>query len=82
MDDLNGAQSFSQTQEAVHALQKSIPDTLKRLRVGIICGSGLGGLADAVSDPRLEVPYSDIPYFPKSTGIHLNCGLSSGKTDY
>ena len=82
MDDLNGAQLSSQAQEAVHVLQHRIPHSLKGLRVGIICGSGLGGLAGAVSDPRLEVLYSDIPYFPKSTGISLDCRLPPRKTDY
>lgn len=78
MNDLNGAQLSSQAQEAVQILRHSIPDTLKQLRVGIICGSGLGGLADAVSDPRVEVPYSDIPFFPKSTGIDLDRQVSLG----
>jgi purine nucleoside phosphorylase len=35
--------------------------------VGIICGSGLGGLADAIADAR-AVDYKDIPGFPVSTG--------------
>lgn len=34
--------------------------------VGIILGSGLGGLIDAVSIDT-EIPYSDIPNFPEST---------------
>lgn len=33
---------------------------------GIICGSGLGGLCDAVENP-IYVNYSDIPNFPVST---------------
>lgn len=79
MDDLNDAKSSSRAQEAVHVLQNSIPDPLKRPRVGVICGSGLAGLADAVSDPLLEVPYSDIPHFPKSTGIHLDSQFLPGR---
>ncbi|MFZ0394917.1 MAG: purine-nucleoside phosphorylase [Terracidiphilus sp.] len=35
-------------------------------RLGIVLGSGLGAVADAVADPVL-VPYSDIPNFPQST---------------
>ena len=33
--------------------------------VGIVLGSGLGGLADAVSD-AIRVPYADLPGFPAS----------------
>ncbi len=35
-------------------------------RLGIVLGSGLGALADAVDSP-LIVPYGDIPHFPRST---------------
>lgn len=37
-------------------------------RVLIICGSGLGGIADVLApEPRLEVPYGEIPGFKTST---------------
>ena len=39
--------------------------TQLRPTVGLILGSGLGALADAVED-RVEVPYSEIPHFPRS----------------
>lgn len=35
-------------------------------RLGIILGSGLGGLADEITD-ALYIPYADVPYFPMST---------------
>jgi purine-nucleoside phosphorylase len=35
-------------------------------RIGIVLGSGLGAVADAVA-ASVMVPYSEIPYFPKST---------------
>ncbi len=35
-------------------------------RVGIVLGSGLGAVADAVSDPAV-VPYPEIPHFPLPT---------------
>jgi purine-nucleoside phosphorylase len=35
-------------------------------RVGIVLGSGLGAVADAVDDPVI-VPYAEIPHFPQST---------------
>jgi len=37
-----------------------------RPRIGIICGSGLGGLADLATKPDV-FPYEDIPGFPRST---------------
>lgn len=41
-------------------------------RVGIVLGSGLGGLADAIGD-AVAIPYSDIPSFPLST-VHGHSG--------
>lgn len=41
--------------------------TKHRPRVGIICGSGLGGLADLLMD-QVVFEYSKIPNFLKSTG--------------
>ncbi len=40
--------------------------TKTRPRVGIILGSGLGGLT-AILDKETEIPYKDIPHFPVST---------------
>ena len=34
--------------------------------VGIILGSGLGGLVDVIED-KTVIPYADIPHFPRST---------------
>ncbi len=40
--------------------------TKNRPRVGVILGSGLGAFADEI--PRAdEIPYADIPHFPRST---------------
>lgn len=36
-------------------------------RIGIVCGSGLGGLADLIMD-SFTIDYSQIPDFPVSTG--------------
>ena len=35
-------------------------------RIGIICGTGMGGLAEKVQQ-RTVIPYDDIPHFPIST---------------
>ncbi|KAI8504677.1 hypothetical protein Bbelb_177950 [Branchiostoma belcheri] len=40
--------------------------TNHRPKVAVICGSGLGGLADAVQNQDV-IDYNDIPNFPKST---------------
>jgi len=37
-------------------------------RVGVVLGSGLGGLADELVD-RVEVPYGEIPGWPASTAV-------------
>lgn len=43
-----------------------------RPKVGIVCGSGLGGLADMLKD-QVAFNYKDIPHFPQSTGkSHYN----------
>lgn len=41
-----------------------------RPKIGIVCGSGLGGLGDRLVDTKI-FPYADVPNFPKSTGIQL-----------
>lgn len=40
--------------------------------VGIVCGSGLGGLAEMIKDPEI-FKYANIPNFPKST-VHGHAG--------
>jgi purine-nucleoside phosphorylase len=37
-------------------------------RVGVVLGSGLGGLADELDDP-VELPYGEIPGWPVSTAV-------------
>ena len=50
--------------------------------VGIVLGSGLGKLADKISD-AVTIPYRDIPGFPVSTAIghkgNFICGTLGGK---
>lgn len=38
-----------------------------KCQLGIICGTGLGGLADLMEN-TVSVDYADIPNFPVSTG--------------
>lgn len=63
---------FSKAQEAANFLRERLDTRLQKPKVAIVCGSGLGGLADAVHEqPRVEIEYSSIPYFPQSTGMCL-----------
>jgi purine-nucleoside phosphorylase len=70
---------FEQIQEAKKVIQSKWTGTTK---VGIILGTGLGGLADEIADP-VKIPYQDIPYFPHSTveshAGRLVCGNLGGK---
>jgi purine-nucleoside phosphorylase len=50
-------------------------------RVGVVLGTGLGGLAREIAEPT-AIPYESIPHFPRSTAIshagQLVCGTLSG----
>ncbi|MSQ95735.1 MAG: purine-nucleoside phosphorylase [Gemmataceae bacterium] len=71
---------FDQIAEAKAVLQSRWSGQPK---VGIILGTGLGGLAEEVED-AVKIPYRDIPYFPVSTveshAGRLVCGNLAGKT--
>ncbi|CAL4115314.1 unnamed protein product [Meganyctiphanes norvegica] len=47
--------------------------TKHRPKIGIICGSGLGGLADQLTETDI-FPYQDIPNFPVSTVTKFHAG--------
>lgn len=55
---------FEQANEAASFLHSRI-GALKA-RIGIVLGSGLGAVAEAVASP-VFVPYEEIPHFPRST---------------
>ena len=59
---------FEQVFEAAVYLRSRLgaPATTLIPRLGIVLGSGLGAVADAVAEP-VVIPYADIPYFPQST---------------
>ena len=59
---------YSYNYEEVEQICKYLLQKTKhRPTVGIICGSGLGGLADLLQDKNV-IPYESIPNFPVSTG--------------
>jgi purine-nucleoside phosphorylase len=55
---------YDQVTEAAEFLRGKLGSLAPR--VGIVLGSGLGAVADAVAEP-VVVPYGEIPHFPQST---------------
>jgi purine-nucleoside phosphorylase len=70
MDDLYT--QIGQARSAITAHGGPLP------RVGLILGSGLGGLADELTD-AVVVPYADIPGFPRSTVMGHRGELAIGR---
>ena len=71
--------TYTHYQEAVEAIRHH---TNLQPEIGLVLGSGLGGLADMLEE-RVSIPYSEIPHFPASTvhGHHgeLVIGKLAGK---
>jgi purine-nucleoside phosphorylase len=71
---------FDQIQQAASAIQAKWGG---KPRVGIILGTGLGGLAEEI-DAQAKIPYGDIPNFSVSSAPthagRLVCGTLSGQT--
>jgi purine-nucleoside phosphorylase len=55
---------FDQVVEAAQFLREKLSGLTPRL--GLVLGSGLGAVADTVTNP-VFVPYTEIPHFPQST---------------
>ncbi|KAJ3062896.1 hypothetical protein HDU98_001272 [Podochytrium sp. JEL0797] len=53
--------------DASNWMKERLPAGMETVEVGIICGSGLGGLAETLEAPRVEFNYKDIPNFAMST---------------
>ncbi|MDR0648826.1 MAG: purine-nucleoside phosphorylase [Synergistaceae bacterium] len=60
-----GMLNAEKTAETLAAINRR---TTLRPRVGIILGSGLGGVAEAVEN-SVAIPYEEIPYWPRTTAI-------------
>lgn len=52
----------------VEYIRSQLPPQLQRPRVGIVCGSGLSGLAGIIQNIH-KIPYANIPGFGTSTGM-------------
>ncbi|WP_263359401.1 purine-nucleoside phosphorylase [Acidicapsa ligni] len=72
---------FDQVNEAAEFLRGKLGALAPR--IGIVLGSGLGAVAEAVIDP-VVVPYAEIPHFPQSTveghSGRIIAGLLGGTT--
>jgi purine-nucleoside phosphorylase len=55
---------FEQVSEAAAFLRSKLG--VLAPRIGIVLGSGLGAVADSVTEP-IVIPYAEIPHFPQST---------------
>jgi purine-nucleoside phosphorylase len=53
--------------QALISIRSRLPKELRSPRLGIVCGSGLQGLAEKLVE-RVEVNYVDIEGMPDSTG--------------
>lgn len=56
--------TFDQVSEAAAFLKARLGHLTPR--IGIVLGSGLGAVAEMISDPTI-IPYPEIPHFPQST---------------
>jgi purine-nucleoside phosphorylase len=63
------SEAYQRASASADFIRSKLPSHLQKPRVAIVCGSGLGGIADTVTaDAKLEIDYHDIPNFPKTTG--------------
>lgn len=69
--------SLSQIDEVVEAVRRR---TAYQPRVALILGSGLGDLADSVSEPEV-IPFGELPNFPVSTVVGHMGRLVIGKLE-
>lgn len=66
--------AYVRATETADYVRSKLPEALQVPKVAIVCGSGLGGLADTVEpETRVELAYSTIPNFPRSTGKLRPC---------
>lgn len=74
------AQSAMNTYEKVAAAAAFLTSKLGAVRpqVGVVLGSGLGAVAEAVTD-AIYIPYSEIPHFPQSTVVGHSGRLVVGR---
>jgi purine-nucleoside phosphorylase len=71
---------FDQVSEAAAYLSWRIGslDASVGPKIGIVLGSGLGAVADAVANP-VFIPYAEIPHFPRSTVVGHSGRIVAGQ---
>ena len=84
-DGLYGAELERRIDEAAAVIRDRLAKVpqLAQPRVAIVLGSGLGGVADLLEpEPRLTIPYAEIPHVPVATvqghAGELVAGLAAG----
>ncbi|GMS96042.1 hypothetical protein PENTCL1PPCAC_18217, partial [Pristionchus entomophagus] len=55
--------NFDDILDIYEAIKNQLPDEFKQVQIGIICGSGLGTMANLLTD-TFVLPYGKIPGFP------------------
>lgn len=69
METTASSSTFQRANETVLHIRAALPEVLQNSKVAIVCGSGLGGLAQTIEpEPKIELAYETIPNFPRSTG--------------
>lgn len=64
--------AYVRATETAEYVRSQLPEVLQKPKIAIVCGSGLGGLAETIeSGPKVELAYATIPNFPQSTGKHF-----------
>jgi len=66
--------------ETINGITARLNEMLEGLKpeLGIVLGSGLGSLADAIEDP-IVIPYRHLPGFPVSTAVGHKGNFIAGK---
>lgn len=59
-------QNFTKVQNSAKALQNLLENKAPTPRVGLVLGTGLGGIADLVANP-VHIPFAALPDFPISS---------------
>ncbi|PVI02711.1 inosine guanosine and [Periconia macrospinosa] len=60
--------AYVRAAETANYVRSKLPESLQIPKVAIVCGSGLGGLAETVEpETKVQLAYSTIPNFPRST---------------
>ena len=78
IDQAVAPNAYVRATETANYVRQQLPEALQHPKVAIVCGSGLGGLADTIeAEPKIALDYGSIPNFPQSTGESATSPTSS-----